>query len=135
MAESHEEFRCPLTLEIFNDPVVAMDGYIYERSAIIEWFKTKTDSPMTRVPIQRTLIECFFVRNALNSFLEAHPEFRYEQFKQTFADNVSKISKLINDGNFKSLMNYSDYSIKYLMDNYFLKKLLDNQFFDDMIVP
>lgn len=44
---------CPITLELFIDPVVADDGHTYERSAIIEWIKNHHEtSPMTRQTIK-----------------------------------------------------------------------------------
>ena len=47
-----DEFRCPITQEMMTDPVVATDGYTYERSAITEWLKKNPTSPMTRQPIR-----------------------------------------------------------------------------------
>ncbi|GMH36781.1 hypothetical protein BSKO_04654 [Bryopsis sp. KO-2023] len=39
---------CPISLELMEDPVMAVDGYTYERSAITKWFRTnKCTSPMT----------------------------------------------------------------------------------------
>jgi len=44
---------CPITLELFVDPVLASDGYTYERSAIVEWIKYHSGtSPMTRQRIK-----------------------------------------------------------------------------------
>lgn len=43
---------CPLTKEIFEDPVVAADGNTYERSAIITWLRTSNLSPMTDMPLE-----------------------------------------------------------------------------------
>lgn len=43
-------FCCPITTEIFNDPVVAADGYTYEREAILSFFQEYgTISPVQRV--------------------------------------------------------------------------------------
>ena len=43
-----DEFLCPITREVMKDPVIAEDGYTYERSAIVAWMeKGKTSSPMT----------------------------------------------------------------------------------------
>jgi len=39
--------RCPITREILHDPVLATDGWVYERSAIEKWFETHNTSPMT----------------------------------------------------------------------------------------
>eukprot|EP00727_Mastigamoeba_balamuthi_P003836 m51a1_g1345 hypothetical protein (1350) ;mRNA; r:329526-337986 len=34
------EYKCPITLEVMEDPVVAQDGYIYEGRAIRKWLET-----------------------------------------------------------------------------------------------
>ncbi|KAI8619712.1 hypothetical protein BC830DRAFT_1165146 [Chytriomyces sp. MP71] len=47
-AEFSELLTCPITLEALKDPVVAVDGFTYERSAIKEWNRCKKDS--TRMP-------------------------------------------------------------------------------------
>lgn len=44
-----DEFLCPITHEIFKDPVVACDGHTYERSSIEKWLKTKNISPRSGV--------------------------------------------------------------------------------------
>jgi chromosome segregation ATPase len=45
-------FLCPITHEIFKDPVMTCDGITYERKAIEQWFqKGKVSSPMTGMPL------------------------------------------------------------------------------------
>lgn len=52
-----EEFCCPITHEKMIDPVVAMDGYSYERGAILEWIRSgKNTSPMTNELLSSTEI-------------------------------------------------------------------------------
>jgi hypothetical protein len=51
-----EELLCPITLELFVEPVVASDGHTYERSALAALFagggrKRKACSPLTRAPL------------------------------------------------------------------------------------
>lgn len=42
------ELLCPITNEIMTNPVIAEDGFTYEKSAISEWFdRGRTFSPMT----------------------------------------------------------------------------------------
>ena len=41
------EFKCPITLEIMADPVVAEDGNSYERASILTHFANKRTSPLT----------------------------------------------------------------------------------------
>merc|ERR1712137_1242117 len=40
-------FLCPITPDIYMEPVVAEDGHTYERSAIQQWLSTRTTSPLT----------------------------------------------------------------------------------------
>jgi hypothetical protein len=43
---------CPITLELFCDPVLAGDGHVYEREAITKWISEHGTSPFTRERIQ-----------------------------------------------------------------------------------
>lgn len=52
-----DEFLCPIARDIMTDPVIASDGYSYEREAIENWINTKKrTSPMTNMPLESTLI-------------------------------------------------------------------------------
>jgi hypothetical protein len=59
--------RCPITLEPFVDPVIASDGYTYERSAIMQLFRLGSSSrvsPITRAPFANfNLIPNFSMRS------------------------------------------------------------------------
>ncbi|XP_051479887.1 WD repeat, SAM and U-box domain-containing protein 1 isoform X2 [Apus apus] len=47
-----DEFLCPITRELMKDPVIAADGYSYEREAMENWISTKRRaSPMTNLPL------------------------------------------------------------------------------------
>lgn len=43
---------CPITHEIFCDPVMATDGNTYERKAIQEWFSKNSTSPLTNMELK-----------------------------------------------------------------------------------
>ncbi len=46
--EIPEEYYCPITREVMEDPVIASDGHSYERSAIEDWLSgTNRTSPLT----------------------------------------------------------------------------------------
>ncbi|XP_020577835.1 U-box domain-containing protein 57-like isoform X2 [Phalaenopsis equestris] len=46
-------FLCPILKEIMYEPVVAMDGFTYEETAIREWLKNGRDtSPMTNLELE-----------------------------------------------------------------------------------
>lgn len=57
--------------EVMQDPVVALDGNTYERSAITEWFRRNNTSPMTNQHIGTTLIPNRVVRSEIMEWLEA----------------------------------------------------------------
>ena len=70
-AEIPEDLRCPLTLDLFCDPVTAADGHTYERVAIEEWLKTKGTSPMTQEPLTDTrLIPQYTVKKLVCAFMD-----------------------------------------------------------------
>lgn len=41
------DLRCPITLEVMRDPVIAGDGHSYERAAMERWLRTHRTSPLT----------------------------------------------------------------------------------------
>lgn len=43
-----DELCCPITNKLMVDPVIASDGFTYERIAIIRWMSNNDRSPMTR---------------------------------------------------------------------------------------
>jgi hypothetical protein len=48
-----EEFICPITQEVMDDPVIATDGFTYERRSIESWLTKCKTSPITREPLSR----------------------------------------------------------------------------------
>lgn len=52
-----DEFLCPITRELMKEPVIAADGYSYEKEAIENWIIGKRhSSPMTNLPLQRLVL-------------------------------------------------------------------------------
>ncbi|CAF1261544.1 unnamed protein product [Rotaria sp. Silwood1] len=60
---------CPITLELFNDPVTGEDGNTYEREAITQWIIQCGTSPITKKPlnINRLTPNCA-VKDAVETF-------------------------------------------------------------------
>ena len=48
----NDELICPITLQLFVDPVKAGDGHVYEREAIQRWILLHGTSPFTRQTLQ-----------------------------------------------------------------------------------
>ncbi|EPS39856.1 hypothetical protein H072_6232 [Dactylellina haptotyla CBS 200.50] len=51
-----DNFLCPITHEIFEDPVEASDGFIYDRFAIRSWLENTRTSPVTGLDITSTAL-------------------------------------------------------------------------------
>jgi len=47
----HHDCICPITLDVYRDPVLAGDGHVYERIAIVQWIEQHGTSPLTREPL------------------------------------------------------------------------------------
>lgn len=56
---------CPISKTIMTDPVIAQDGHTYERSAIVEHFKTSNLSCVTNEIIGKTLLNDHATRDLL----------------------------------------------------------------------
>ena len=55
--ESANHLVCAISMALPVDPVTAMDGHVYERSAILEWIAVGNGkSPRTNVPMGTTLL-------------------------------------------------------------------------------
>lgn len=48
-------FICPISKSVLRDPIVAMDGYSYERAAFEEWIQSHDTSPITGEILKSTL--------------------------------------------------------------------------------
>ncbi|CAN9497805.1 unnamed protein product [Ophioblennius macclurei] len=56
-SEAPDEFLCPITRELMKDPVIAADGFSYERESMEGWIRgKKKTSPMTNLPLPTTLL-------------------------------------------------------------------------------
>ncbi len=63
------EFVCPLTREIFTDPVITKDGHTYERAAIEMWLANHDTSPLTNTRLaDKSLTPNISLRNSIDSY-------------------------------------------------------------------
>ncbi len=74
---------CPITNQIFLDPVLAHDGFTYEKDAIKKWFQKSDTSPMTGLQIDNlTFIENILIKNTITSFIENNPNLKKQQYQK-----------------------------------------------------
>mmetsp|Transcript_8719 Transcript_8719/g.32165 ORF Transcript_8719/g.32165 Transcript_8719/m.32165 type:complete len:280 (-) Transcript_8719:462-1301(-) len=46
------DFTCPISRDLFHDPVIAADGHTYERREIRRWMQERNSSPLTNSPLE-----------------------------------------------------------------------------------
>jgi len=66
-----EDLTCPITHALMYDPVIASDGFTYERSHIEEYMKTNKISPMTRELITHELVPNIMAKKLIKSLIAA----------------------------------------------------------------
>lgn len=66
------ELLCPITNDIMTSPVIAEDGFTYEKSSILEWFnRGKSTSPMTNEELNtKDLMENTELKDKIDEFLK-----------------------------------------------------------------
>ena len=62
-----DELICPISQELPVDPVMALDGKIYERASIERWLKKHKRSPLTGLAMGKTLTPALHVRTIIET--------------------------------------------------------------------
>ena len=67
------KLRCPITQELPFDPVMAEDGRIYERKAILQWFSSKRNptSPSTGARMGLRLLPAIQTKNTIETLIKS----------------------------------------------------------------
>ena len=67
--EVPEHLLCPITSEIFVDPVMTCDGHTYERVAIEKWLEKHFTSPQTNLNLEnKSLISNYVIKQLVKAF-------------------------------------------------------------------
>jgi len=124
MDNIHPNYTCSITHQIFYDPVVTEDGYIYERTAIEQWIDTKNTSPMTNKKISKNLISVHTIKQIIDDIIKKNPKLAKERYKpdMTYLKNIKKITGFIQQGKFNELLKYKNFDLKSMYDEDILKK-------------
>jgi len=70
-SEAGKVYVCPITAEIMTDPVSTMDGFAYERTAILEWLHTNDTSLSTGATLEsKALVPNCSLHIMIRSFAE-----------------------------------------------------------------
>ena len=70
-SDAPNEFLCPITQGIMEDPVITCDGHTYEKEAISEWLEDHDKSPLTNLTLEtKRLIPNVALRSAIDEYKE-----------------------------------------------------------------
>jgi len=53
LTDEDPDLCCPVSLMVFNDPVKASDGFMYEKASLMQLLANRQSSPMTRESLQK----------------------------------------------------------------------------------
>ena len=73
--------KCPITDEIFKDPVVGDDGHTYERTAITDWLTRNGTSPITRQPMNVNSLRTNYMVKKMIEEWKSVPQSQQIQYK------------------------------------------------------
>jgi len=69
--EPPNSYLCPITCELMMDPVIASDGFSYERIAIERWFSSNRNSPLTLLRLDSIdLLSNHGLKGAISEWLD-----------------------------------------------------------------
>ena len=66
--DAPDEFYCPITQDLMEDPYMAMDGFTYEKSNILSWYKKHETSPMTGLKVEKAIIPNAAIKNLIANY-------------------------------------------------------------------
>lgn len=122
-------YLCPLTKQLYYNPVLCSDGFFYEKKAIKQRFADEEyTSPNTGEPISQEFSVSAHFNYMLHLFYRDHPEElcnRYDPH-ETHLDNKVIVSQIIKKRKFNKLVKYKKFDLRELFKNKLLVRLLKN---------
>lgn len=90
MHNSINNYMCPISLQIFKNPVIIEDGFTYEYDEIKKWFENNNRSPLTNNILQTKIIFMnHTMKQSVEDYLKLHPELIQNQYSSdTIVSNV-----------------------------------------------
>jgi hypothetical protein len=116
-SENEEELMsclvCPITTELFNQPVLAADGQIYEETAFTDWWKLKGTSPMTGADIIGKTTKVYNIKSIIDKMIENNPSLKSMKYEPDiiYSNNKKVIQDAIIAKNFNVLKKYKDFDL------------------------
>ena len=80
-----DSFKCSISLEVMEDPVATVDGSVYDRRYIEDWWRRCQEnhrpltSPNTGLTVARHLISLEALRKAIETYMSLRPELKSDR--------------------------------------------------------
>ena len=118
-------FICPISRELFYDPVVAEDGHIYEKQQLEKWLQECDTSPMTRERIGNNFKSCQIIKNMIDMLITNYPKIKDLQYcpDNSHMSNLDLINKFFKRKEYNQLLKYTHYDGSYLYEYNYLNIL------------
>ena len=118
---------CPISHQIFLNPVNAPDGFTYEHNEIITWLEKNGTSPMTREKMEiYKLSPNNLVKDLVNVYLNEYPDNKMNQYRKIHLNNIDEVKQLISNNKFEKLLDIVEYDISQMFGNNLFVNLLEN---------
>ncbi|CAD7970552.1 unnamed protein product [Amoebophrya sp. A120] len=74
LTTASEDWQDPITLDVMDDPCLASDGHVYEKSSIERWMTQSRTSPKTREPLTAMppVVPVRLLKNTITNWKEQH---------------------------------------------------------------
>ena len=99
-SEPAADYRCPISMEVMEDPVVASDGHSYERAYIARWFSAgHRTSPKTNIRLLHTnLLPNHTLRGAIEQWKERARHCTLRNEVRNDMQQNQRLGSIIDDG-------------------------------------
>jgi len=108
-----KDIICPITQQIFREPVVVSDGHIYEEYAIRKWIIEHETSPMTREVLSNKFYKCMYIKQIVSKFIKDNEKLKDDMYPSILMTN--DINHLFRDYELFDRIDLSDFSHDQLM--------------------
>lgn len=109
--------RCPVSTFFPNKPIYMEDGYVYDEDAIDSINKrqsSKIKSPMTRQEMSSKKRPIELMKRLREEWIKINPEAKIDIYMpdMTYKNNKAKIQRLIEEKNWKKLVEYTGFRLE-----------------------
>lgn len=106
-----QNYRCPLTLQVMDDPVNDGCGHCFERRAILDWLEYRQVCPISRKPLSEDgLFRNGSLKFRIQEWKEEHP--LYQHLDEHYADR--QVEDMLSVGSDDGRRSHSNFELMLL---------------------